>query len=56
MYTPLTFKLLTLFIKQKLIVGFQDWLELESALSAALRRLHKSSDLIFVRDKTLCFV
>ena len=54
--TPLTFKLLTSFIRQNLIVGLQDWLELESALSAALRRLYKSLDLIFVRDKTLCFV
>ena len=54
--TPLTFKLLTSFIRQNLIVGLQDWLELESALSATLRRLYKSLDLIFVRDKTLCFV
>ena len=54
--TPLTFKLLTSFIRQKLIVGLQELLELEFALSAALRRLYKSLDLIFVRDKTLCFV
>ena len=56
MCTPLTFNLLTSFIRQKLIVGLQEWLELESVLSAALRRIYKSLDLIFVRDKTLYFV
>ena len=54
--TPLIFKLLTSFIRQNLIVGLQDWLELESTLSTALRRLYKSLDLIFVCDKILCFV